>query len=126
MGTFALLNEDNVVVNIIKGRDEYEVVDGISNWEEHYSEATGLKAVRTSFNANFRNEYAEIGGVYDSTKDRFVSQSPHPSWILDSETGKWKAPVAEPWTTPEERILWFWDEPTVSWVYSYVLARLST
>ena len=116
MGNFALLNEDNVVVNIITGRNEDEVVDGISDWEAHYSEVTGFTAVRTSFNSNFRNEYARIGGTYDPIKDRFVSEQPYPSWILDSKTGKWKAPVANPWTTDEEKTEWYWDESVVSWV----------
>jgi len=50
MAHYAFLDDNNVVVNVIVGRDEDEVVDGITDWEAHYAEVTGQVCKRTSYN----------------------------------------------------------------------------
>ena len=50
---------------------------------------------QTSYNHNFRKQYAGIGYVYDSTKDKFISPQPFASWSLDSNDD-WQAPIAYP------------------------------
>jgi hypothetical protein len=78
MAHYAFLNADNVVLEVIVGRDEDEGTD----WEQHYSEARGLPCKRTSYNTRdgvhlaggvpFRGTYAGIGMVYDELADVFV------------------------------------------------------
>jgi hypothetical protein len=46
---------------------------------------------QTSYNNNFRKQYAGIGMVYDSAKDKFISQQPHASWSLD-DNDDWRSP----------------------------------
>ena len=46
---------------------------------------------QTSYNHNFRKQYAGIGMVYDPVKDKFLGQQPHASWSLDSNDD-WQAP----------------------------------
>ena len=50
---------------------------------------------QTSYNNNFRKQYAGIGFVYNSTKDKFLTPQPHASWSLDSNDD-WQAPIAYP------------------------------
>ena len=55
---------------------------------------------QTSYNNNFRKQYAGIGMVYDPVKDKFLSQQPHASWSLDS-SDDWQAPITYPTVTEE-------------------------
>lgn len=91
MAHYAFLDDNNIVVDLIVGRDEDEIVDGISDWEEYYSQVRGMKCLRTSYNSYdgvyydpetglpsedqskvFRGSYATIGGTYDQELDVFL------------------------------------------------------
>jgi len=117
MAHYALLNENNIVVNVIFGKDENE--DGI-DWEEYYSKETGLNCKRTSYNTvgnnhptkkPFRKNYATIGGVYDEEKDAFIPIKDYPSWILDEITCRWTPPIPY----PDDGYYYEWNEETLSW-----------
>jgi hypothetical protein len=112
MAHYAFLDENNIVTEVITGRNEDEVVDGISNWEEYYGNFRGQTCKRTSYNNNIRKNYAGIGYIYDPVADHFFAPQPYPSWVLDSDA-KWQAPIPMP---VEESKLFIWDEPTLSWV----------
>ena len=75
MAHYAFLDQNNVVTEVIVGRDEHEVVDGISDWEKFYGEIRNQKCVRTSYNGRIRNKYAFIGDIYDEAQDIFVTQT---------------------------------------------------
>jgi len=70
---------------------------------------------QTSYNNNFRKQYAGIGMIYDPVKDKFLSQQPYASWSLD-DNDDWQAPVAYPsiigdgQATPEWRYMISWNE----------------
>ena len=110
MAHYAFLDTNNIVTEVIVGRNETEVVDGISDWETHYKNLRGQKCVRTSYNNNIRKQYAGIGCSYDETADVFVSPKPFPSWILDSNHD-WQAPIPK----PDADGIWFWHEDTQEW-----------
>ena len=65
-----------------------------------------------------RANYAGIGYTFDTTVVQngvigvFYAPQPYPSWILDTQTYLWQAPVPYPSTGG----LYFWDEATQSWV----------
>lgn len=121
MAHYALLDENNVVVTVITGRDEDEVVDGIDNWEEYYGNFHGQRCLRTSFNthgnehlmggAPFRGNYATIGGTYDEELDAFLDVKPFPSWTLNEDTLLWEAPVPR----PEDGTFYWWNEDAGEW-----------
>lgn len=111
MAHYALLDENNVVLQVIVGRDEDEVVNGITDWEAYYGEFHNLKCIRTSYNANIRKNFAAIGFIYDKDKDAFIAPQPFDSWVLNEETCQWEAPV--PYPTDGRQ--YFWDEPVVDW-----------
>jgi hypothetical protein len=106
MAHYAFLDENNIVTEVIVGRNEYEVVDGISDWEAYYGEFRGQRCVRTSYNNNIRGVYAGIGYSYNEEEDIFVTTQPYPSWIRNGSF--WEAPVAFP--TDGENYLWSEDD----------------
>ena len=109
MAHYAFLDSNNIVTEVIVGRHEWEVVDGISDWEHAYSLVRGQSCVRTSYHGNIRKQYAGIGYTYNSEADVFISPQPFPSWSLDSNH-TWQPPTqkSEPNTV--------WNEGTLSWV----------
>jgi len=74
---------------------------------------------QTSYNRNFRKNYAGIGFRYDDSKDKFIAPQPYASWSLNSND-EWQAPVANPTVitygdnTPYINIVW--DESNLRWV----------
>jgi len=66
--------------------------------------------VQTSYNGNFRGQYAAIGYSYNDAKDLFISPKPYPSWSLNENTNKWEPPIPMPSDTFHK-----WVEATQSW-----------
>ena len=49
--------------------------------------------VQTSYNNNFRKNYAGIGHTYDETRDAFYAPQPYASWVLNETTCIWESPI---------------------------------
>ena len=119
MAHYAFLDSNNIVVEVIVGKDESDTTE---NWESHYGQIKGLTCKRTSFNTYggqhknggtpYRKNYAGIGFKYDAQKDAFIPPKPYTSWVLNSSTCLWEAPVAY----PTDGDLYKWDESTTQWV----------
>ena len=88
MAHYAFLNEDNIVTEVIVGKDETEIIDGLTP-EEWYGNFRGQACVRTSYNANIRKNYAGIGYSYDETRDAFIPPKCHDEAVLDEITCRW-------------------------------------
>lgn len=112
MAHYAFLDDNNIVTEVITGRNETEVVDGISDWEAYYGEFRGQTCVRTSYNGNIRKNFAGIGFTYDAERDAFIAQKPFESWVLDEDTCRWTAPIPY----PEGELIYSWDEDALDWV----------
>jgi hypothetical protein len=108
MAHYAFIDENNIVTEVIVGKDENELLDGLTP-EEWYGNFRGQRCVRTSYNGNIRKQYAGIGYVYNEETDMFVAPSPYPSWLLDSNCD-WQAP------TPKPEGNFYWDEESLSWL----------
>ena len=87
MAHYAFLDDSNIVTEVIVGRDENEVVDGITDWEKAYGDYRGQTCVRTSYNGKIRYNYAGIGYTYDPIDDAFIAPAPceHPDLTLTSQ-----------------------------------------
>ena len=109
MAHYAFLDENNVVTEVIVGRNEDEVVDGISDWEAHYGEFRGQVCKRTSYNNNIRGTYAGIGYTYNEDEDIFIAPQPYASWTRNGSF--WEAPVP----MPTDDKMYVWNEETISW-----------
>jgi len=75
MAHYAYLNENNVVVAVIVGKDENELIDGLEP-EIYYSQGTPYTVKRTSYNGNIRFNFAGIGFSYDPIDDAFIAPMP--------------------------------------------------
>ena len=89
MAHYAFLDEQNIVTEVITGKDETELIDGIDP-ETWYGNFRGQKCVRTSYNGNIRFNYAGVGYTYDPIDDAFIPPMPcdHPELIL-TESKNW-------------------------------------
>jgi len=88
------------------------LVDGVENeakGKKFCNKLLGGEWVQTSYNNNFRKQYAGIGFTYDADKDEFVSPQPYPSWSLDSNND-WQPP------TPKPNGDYFWNEQQLNWI----------
>lgn len=132
MGHYAFINTNNIVTEVITGRDEDEAVGGITDWEAYYAtQREGMRCLRTSYNTRggvyynpetgkpvkdqtkaFRLNYAGQGYTYDEKLDGFIPPKPYPSWKLNTKTGLWDAPVK----MPTKGGPYTWDEDAQSWV----------
>ena len=110
MAHYAFLDENNIVTEVITGKDETELIDGLSP-EEWYGNYRGQVCKRTSYNNNIRKQYAGIGFTYNQTADVFVTPQPFQSWSLDSNYD-WQAPIER----PADGKLYSWDESNQVWV----------
>ena len=113
MAHFAELDNNNKVLRVVVvGNDcvpSDEHVDG-ETWCINFFKGGTWK--QTSYNNNFRNQYAGIGYTYDAAKNKFISPQPHASWSLDA-SDDWQAPVTYPTDTTDKFISW--DEENLKW-----------
>jgi hypothetical protein len=107
---YAFLDNDNIVTEVIVGIDETELIEG-KHPEVWYGEFRGQTCKRTSYNGNYRKNYAGLGYKYDEALDAFVPPKPYESWLLNEDTALWEAPVAY----PEDGGMYSWNEETGSW-----------
>ena len=133
MAHYAMIDENNMVTAVITGRNEDEIVDGISDWETYYGNQFGQACLRTSYNTwgnvhydpttgqpsddqskVFRYNYASPGYEYDPEADAFIPPAPHPSWVLDTVNYKWEAPLPLP--ADADTVAYYWDEDAGEWV----------
>jgi hypothetical protein len=75
MAHYAFLDADSIVTEVIVGKDETELIEGLDP-EIWYGNYRGQKCVRTSYNDNIRFNYAGIGYTYDPIDDAFIPPMP--------------------------------------------------
>ena len=101
MSHFAEINSDGVVQRVIVAEQDFINSGAVGD---------SFLWVQTSYNNNFRKQFAGIGYTYDKAKDKFIAPKPYPSWSLDSNDD-WQAPSA----MPDDGKLYVWDEDSTSW-----------
>jgi len=111
MAHYAFLNENNIVTEVIVGKNEGEDGKSGEDWEAHYGAFRGQVCKKTSYNANIRKNYAGIGFKYDADLDAFIPPQPFASWVLNNDTAQWQSPI----TMPDDGKFYVWDEETISW-----------
>jgi hypothetical protein len=108
MDYYAFLDENNVVTEVITGKDQWSEH---TNWEGWYGEFRGQICKQTR-DDGFRKNLAGVGYIYDATRDAFIPPQPYSSWTLNETTCLWDAPTP----MPVDGQRYQWDEPTTSWV----------
>lgn len=115
MSHFAQIDETNTVIRVLV-IDQETIDTGLFGDPQSF--------IQTSYNTNagvhqlggipLRKNYAGTGYKYDSVRDAFIPPTPFASWVLDEDTCQWNAPVS----CPVDDNMYYWDEPTLSWVLS--------
>lgn len=108
MAHYAFLNKDNIVTEVITGKNE---TDTSHDWEQYYGAIRNQVCKRTSYNKKIRKNYAGIGYTYDEQRDAFIPPKPYPSWTLNENTCLWDCPVA----MPTEGGPYTWNEANQTW-----------
>jgi hypothetical protein len=100
MAHFAQMENDQVVNILVVSNED------IGNLPFPESEPVGrafLDAIfpgnvwrQTSYNNNFRKNYAAIGGTFDVERDAFIGVKPYDNWVLDEDTCRWVPPIPYP------------------------------
>ena len=130
MAYFAKLGDGNIVEQVIyinndviidsNGIEQEQLgVDFINNLYK-----TNDVWKQTSYNSNFRKNYASVGYSYDQQRDVFLKPKPFDSWLFNEETLEWEAPVVYPETytlnlldeqgNPTKDI-YYWNENKRKW-----------
>ena len=123
MAHYAELDENNVVINVVfvdneivtdeNGNEKEQL--GIEHLHKHHGE--GRIWVQTSYNSNFRKNYAYIGEIYREDIDAFLLPQPYPSWELNEETAQWEPPIPD----PSDETNWYnWDEESQTWIKNVI------
>ncbi len=84
MSHWAELDKNNIVLRVTVG-DNNEPDEGYQ-W---LIDNLGGVWVQTSYNGNFRKNYAGIGYTYDATRDAFIAPKCHDEATLDEATCQW-------------------------------------
>ena len=107
MAHFAEIDNNNIVqrVLVVDNSLEHRGADFLAN-----DLGLGGNWIQTSYNHNFRKQYAATGFSYDPIADVFIQPQPYPSWSLD-QNFDWQPPTPRP-----EEGRWYWDEPSLTWV----------
>ena len=116
MAHFAELDANNVVLRVIVV-DNKDTAD-VNGIEKEYIGAAFCEKLfggtwkQTSYNGNFRKNYAGIGYSYlPAPIDGFAPPRPYESWNLDPDTCQWVAPVP----MPTDGKTYSWNETTQTW-----------
>ena len=130
MASFAKI-ENNIVIaveavvnEVLKDSNGIEQENiGIEFLKTLYNEPNAIWK-QTSYNTHggvhslggtpFRKNHAGIGYTYDQTRDAFIPQKPHNSWILNEQTCNWESPIPMPSDASIDNI-YIWNEQTLSW-----------
>ena len=103
---------DGLVTNVIVIHNDELLIDGLENEQagrQFCHSLYGGEWIQTSYNNNFRKQYAGIGFAYNSDADVFIAPQPYQSWSLDVNND-WQAP------TPKPEGAYSWNEETLAWV----------
>jgi hypothetical protein len=129
MAHFAEINENNIVINIVKILDENEhrgseflSVDCNLGGRWIQTSINTIGGIHVNGGTPIRMNYAIIGGTYDENKDAFISPRPtiNPeSYVLNEQTLIWEPNVPKPTEIPEKFdtnvTRWSWNNVKLEW-----------
>jgi len=114
MAHFAKIENDIVTQVVVVDNKDTSDAQGVEKEHigaAHLEKILGGTWKQTSYNANFRKNYAGTGYSFDSGRDAFIPPKPYNSWVLVEETCQWKAPV----DMPTDGQMYAWNEENLAW-----------
>lgn len=128
MAHFAELDSNNIVLRVVTacniditnngGEQSEQAANHFASQPANKFSENGVKWVQTSYNNNFRKQYAGANFTYDPVKDKFIAPQRFASWSLDSNDD-WQAPVAYPTVVTygvDQAYYIKWDEENLKWL----------
>ena len=117
MAHFAKLDKTNKVISVeVLMNDVITDANGVEQEQLGINFLTDINNggwyKQTSFNGNFRKNFAGVESKYDPGRDAFISVQPYASWTLNETTCRWEPPTAR----PDDGKLYTWNEATTAWV----------
>lgn len=114
MAHFAEIGSDNVVIRVVVVHNNELLNENGEEQEQlginFLQNLLGGTWVQTSYNSNFRKQFAGANYTYNSSADVFIAPQPFPSWTLDSNHD-WQPPTP----MPSGEGLYYWNESTQAW-----------
>jgi hypothetical protein len=101
MSHFAKIDKDNIVTEVMVAEQDFINSGAVGD---------SFLWVQTSYNNNFRKQFAGIGYTYDKINDVFITPKPYASWTLDVSFD-WQPPTAK----PDDGKGYNWNEDTLAW-----------
>jgi hypothetical protein len=101
MSHFAKI-ENNIVTEVIVAEQDFINSGAVGD---------SFLWIQTSYNNNFRKNYAGVGDTYDAARNAFIKPKPYPSYVLNESTCLWEAPV----TYPSDGEVYDWNETDQTW-----------
>jgi hypothetical protein len=106
MSHWAEIDNNNKVLRVLVGDNNDPAGDEGYSW---LIDNLGGTWIQTSYNNNFRKQYAGIGYSYNPAADVFIAPQPYLSWSLDNNFD-WQPPTPRPtegfWDWNEENLMW--------------------
>jgi hypothetical protein len=114
MAHFAKLGVGNIVETVIVISNDIATTEqaGVDFINKLYNTRDVWK--QTSYNKNFRKNYAGVGFQYDQTRDAFIAPKPYNSWILNEQTCQWESPIPIPSDASIDK-RYSWNEQNLNW-----------
>jgi hypothetical protein len=109
MAHFAEIDNQNLVTRVLVVSNNHE-----ARGQEFLANDLGLggRWIQTSYNGNFRKNFAGIGFTFDEQRDAFIPPKPFQKWILNEETCQWESPIPY----PNDGLNYYWDDEIGQWV----------
>ena len=117
MATYAIINSDNIVINVVKLSNDITTVNGVEDGElgvQYFEEHFGTDNTYVQFfKTDPENLKAHPGDTYDPSLKAFISPQPYPSWTYSTTNKQWEPPIPKPnegsiWSEANAR--WFTEE----------------
>ena len=115
MAHFAKLDENNFVIAVNVLSNHVITINGVESEQVGIDFLSNLHGYnlwkQTSYNRNFRKNYAGRGDYYDSIRDAFIPPKPFPSWTLNEDSCLWQSPIPY----PNDCKMYTWNEEIINW-----------
>ena len=120
MRHFALINPDNIVIQVNPIEDKHLLnhagqyteskgAEYLQKFYKQYDYSSGFRWLETKEDGSIRNIFAGIGMIYNDDFGCFIQPKPYSSWFLkENDNGRcyWSAPTNK----PDDDNNYVWDE----------------
>jgi len=117
MAHFARIDSNNIVTRVHVLNNAVLMKDGEENEQQGVEFLQNLynnndRYIQTSYNQNFRKNYAGKGYTYDQARDAFIPPKNCSYLVLNEDTCLWEHPIPY----PDDGGNYIWEEDSNGWI----------